>query len=83
MHNNTKVNMESLNNNLGMKTVWLENDEGFASKDKDKPYIDYKIKNLPSFLKKINIKRFTKARKILCKTKNTILQVVLKRRCII
>ena len=40
---------------LGMKTVWLENDETFASKDKDKPYIDYKIKNLPSFLKKINI----------------------------
>ena len=38
-----------------MKTVWLENDERFASKDKDKPYIDYKIKNLPSFLKKINI----------------------------
>ena len=40
---------------LGMKTVWLENNEAFASKDKDKPYIDYKIKNLPSFLKKINI----------------------------
>jgi putative hydrolase of the HAD superfamily len=38
-----------------MKTVWLENDETFASKDKDKPYIDYKIKNLPSFLQKINI----------------------------
>ena len=40
---------------LGMKTVWLENDEAFASKDKDKPYIDYKIKNLPSFLREINI----------------------------
>jgi len=40
---------------LGMKTVWLENNEHFASKDKDKPYIDYKIKNLPGFLKKINI----------------------------
>ena len=40
---------------LGMKTVWLENNETFASKDKDKPYIDYKIKNLPSFLHKINI----------------------------
>ena len=40
---------------LGMKTVWLENNEAFASKDKDKPYIDYKIKNLPSFLQKINI----------------------------
>ena len=41
--------------NLGMKTCWLENDETFASKDKDKPYIDYRIKNLPSFLREINI----------------------------
>jgi len=40
---------------LGMKTVWLENGEAFASKDKDKPYIDYKIKNLASFLQEINI----------------------------
>ena len=41
--------------NLGMKTCWLENDETFAKKDADKPYIDYKINNLPSFLQKINI----------------------------
>ena len=41
--------------NLGMKTCWLENDEAFAKKDADKPYIDYKINNLPSFLQKINI----------------------------
>jgi len=41
--------------NLGMKTVWLENNETFAKKDADKPYIDYKIKNLPSFLQKINV----------------------------
>ena len=40
---------------LGMKTCWLENEESFAKKDADKPYIDYKIKNLPSFLQKINI----------------------------
>ena len=40
---------------LGMKTVWLENNEAFASKHKDKPYIDYKIKNLPSFLQEFNI----------------------------
>ena len=40
---------------LGMKTVWLENNESFASKDKDRPYIDYKIKNLSSFLQEINI----------------------------
>ena len=41
--------------NLGMKTCWLENDEAFAKKDAHKPYIDYKIKNLPSFLQEINI----------------------------
>ncbi len=43
--------------NLGMKTCWLENDEAFAKKDADKPYIDYKINNLPSFLQEINILR--------------------------
>jgi len=41
--------------NLGMKTCWLENDETFAKKDADKPYIDYKIKSLPSFLQEINV----------------------------
>ena len=40
---------------LGMKTCWLENNEAFAQKDADKPYIDYKIKSLPSFLQEINI----------------------------
>ena len=40
---------------LGMKTCWLENDESFAKKNSDKPYIDYKIKSLPSFLQEINI----------------------------
>ena len=40
---------------LGMKTVWLENNETFASKDKDKAYIDYRIKKLSSFLKEFNI----------------------------
>jgi len=45
--------------NLGMKTCWLENDESFAKKDADKPYIDYKIKSLPSFLQKINILKAT------------------------
>ena len=41
--------------NLGMKTCWLENNETFAKKDADKPYIDYKIKSLPSFLQEINV----------------------------
>ena len=43
--------------NLGMKTCWLENEESFAKKDAHKPYIDYKINDLPSFLQKINILR--------------------------
>ena len=37
------------------ETCWLENEEAFAKKDANKPYIDYKIDNLPSFLQKINI----------------------------
>ena len=41
--------------NLGMKTCWLENNESFAKKDADKPFIDYKIKSLPSFLQEINV----------------------------
>jgi len=41
--------------NLGMKTCWLKNNESFAKKDADKPYIDYKIKCLPSFLQEINV----------------------------
>jgi putative hydrolase of the HAD superfamily len=41
--------------NLGMKTCWLENDESFAKKYADKPYIYYKINNLPSFIQEINI----------------------------
>tara|TARA_B110000196_G_scaffold267499_1_gene241208 strand:- start:285 stop:956 length:672 start_codon:yes stop_codon:yes gene_type:complete len=45
--------------NLGMKTCWLKNDESFAKKDADKPYIDYKIKCLPSFLQEINVLKAT------------------------
>jgi len=40
---------------LGMKTVWLINDENWGKKDSDKDFIDLKIKNLSSFLKEINI----------------------------
>ena len=46
--------------NLGMKTCWLENNESFAKKDADKPYIDYKIKSLPSFLQEINVLKVSK-----------------------
>ena len=40
---------------LGMKTVWLINDEYWGKKDSEKNYIDIKIENLSSFLKEINI----------------------------
>ena len=40
---------------LGMKTVWLINNEYWGKKDSDKDFIDLKIENLPSFLKEINI----------------------------
>ena len=40
---------------LGMKTVWLMNNEYWGKKDSDKEFIDLKIKNLSSFLKEINI----------------------------
>ena len=40
---------------LGMKTVWLINNEHWGKKDSDKDFIDLKIKNLSSFLREINI----------------------------
>ena len=39
---------------LGMKTVWIENDEPWASKYSDSEFINYKTKNLANFLKEIN-----------------------------
>ena len=51
-------NLESAKK-LGMKTVWLINDEYWGKKDSDKNYIDLKIKNLSSFLKEINILKAT------------------------
>ena len=54
-----------------MKTCWLENDEAFAKKDADKPYIDYKINNLPSFLQKINVLK-TINQKIMSNLENII-----------
>jgi len=40
---------------LGMKTVWLENEEAWGKKHSNKDFIDLKIKKLSSFLKEINI----------------------------
>ena len=40
---------------LGMKTVWLINDENWGKKKSDKDFIDYKIENLSLFLKEIRL----------------------------
>ena len=48
------INLEPAKN-LGMKTVWLINNEYWGKKDSDKDFIDLKIENLSSFLKEINI----------------------------
>jgi len=39
---------------LGMKTVWIENDEPWAAKYSNSEFINYKTKNLANFLKEIN-----------------------------
>ena len=40
---------------MGMKTVWVENDEPWASKFSDSNFVNYKTNNLSEFLKKINL----------------------------
>jgi len=42
---------------MGMKTVWIENDEPWASKFSDSNFVTYKTNNLSEFLKKINLLR--------------------------
>ena len=39
---------------LGMKTVWIKNDEPWAAKYSNENFIDYKTANLTTFLKEIN-----------------------------
>ena len=39
---------------LGMKTVWIKNDEPWAAKYSDENFINYKTDNLAKFLKEIN-----------------------------
>jgi putative hydrolase of the HAD superfamily len=39
---------------LGMKTVWIKNDEPWAAKFSDSGFINYKTDNLAKFLKEIN-----------------------------
>ena len=40
---------------MGMKTIWIENDEPWAAKFSDSGFINYKTKNVTDFLKKINL----------------------------
>ena len=40
---------------MGMKTIWIENDEPWAKKFSDNNFINYKTNNLSEFLKKINL----------------------------
>ena len=40
---------------IGMKTIWIENDEPWARKFSDSDFINYKTNNLPEFLKQINL----------------------------
>jgi putative hydrolase of the HAD superfamily len=39
---------------LGMKTVWIKNDEPWAAKFSDSSFINYKTDNLAKFLKEVN-----------------------------
>ena len=40
---------------MGMKTVWIENDEPWACKFSDSEFVNYRTNNLSEFLKKINL----------------------------
>ncbi len=42
---------------MGMKTVWIKNNEPWASKFADSDFVNYKTSSLPEFLKKINLLR--------------------------
>ena len=44
---------------MGMKTVWIENDEPWAKKFSDSSFVNYKTNNLSEFLKKINLLKAT------------------------
>ena len=40
---------------MGMKTIWIENNEPWAKKFSDSNFVEYKTDNLAEFLKKINL----------------------------
>ena len=45
---------------LGMKTVWIENDEPWAAEFSDSDFINYKTNKLSSFLKEINEQKWSR-----------------------
>ena len=45
---------------LGMKTVWIKNNEPWAAKFSDAEFINYKTDKLSNFLRKINETRWTR-----------------------
>ena len=40
---------------MGMKTVWIENNEPWAKKFSDSDFVNFKTNNLSEFLKKVNL----------------------------
>ena len=40
---------------MGMKSIWIENDEPWAKKFSDSDFVNFKTNNLSEFLKKINL----------------------------
>ena len=42
---------------MGMKTVWIQNDEPWAKKFSEDNFVNYKTNNLSEFLKKINLSK--------------------------
>ena len=40
---------------MGMKTVWIENDESWAKEFSESNFINYKTNNLSEFIKKVNL----------------------------
>jgi len=44
---------------MGMKTIWIENNEPWAKKFSDSEFINYKTNNLTEFVKKINLMKVT------------------------
>ena len=44
---------------MGMKTIWIKNEEPWAKKYSDDGFINYKTNNLSEFLKKINLAKTT------------------------